>query len=88
MMQVSATLIAAQQAAREARQRLAMPQNPAQAAPQVHQAKFAAALEQTPAAGAGFSALPLRQMAPQQAPASAPQPAAPAQMGQHVDITV
>ncbi len=39
-MQVSATLIAAQQAAREARSRLAMPQ-------QAQQPQFAAALEKT-----------------------------------------
>ena len=77
-MQVSATLIAAQQAAREARARLQMPQ----AAPQ---ANFAAALEKTPAQG--FSALPLKQTAP--APAvPQPQTAAPARMGQHIDITV
>lgn len=87
-MQVSATLIAAQQAAREARQRLAMPQNPAQPAPPANQAKFAAALEQTTGVEAGFSALPLKQVAPQQAAVSALQPAAPARMGQHIDITV
>ena len=75
-MQVSATLIAAQQAAREARARLQVPQP---------QANFTAALEKT--TGTGFSALPLKQVA---APASAAQPqaAAPARMGQHIDITV
>jgi hypothetical protein len=78
-MQVSATLIAAQAAAREARSRLAMPQ----AAPQ---ANFAAAVEKTSGVDAGFSALPLKQVAPQPAPAQ--QPAAPARMGQHIDITV
>jgi hypothetical protein len=78
-MQVSATLIAAQAAAREARSRLAMPQ----AAPQ---ANFAAAIEKASGVDAGFSALPLKQVAPQQAPAQ--QPAAPARMGQHIDITV
>jgi hypothetical protein len=79
-MQVSATLIAAQQAAREARSRLNVPQ-PAQ------QANFAAALEKTTGASAAFSALPLKQTA---APAATPQPqtAAPARMGTHVDITV
>jgi len=88
-MQVSATLIAAQAAAREARARLAMPQNQAQAAPQANgQANFAAAIEKTSGADTGFSALPLKQVAPQQAPAPAQQPAAPARMGQHVDITV
>ena len=77
-MQVSATLIAAQQAAREARARLQMPAAPAQ--PQ-----FAAALEKTQ----GFAPLPLKQTAPA-APtaAQAPQSAAPARMGQHLDITV
>jgi hypothetical protein len=78
-MQVSATLIAAQQAAREARAKLAMPQ-------QTQQPQFAAALEKTE----GFSALPLKQVA-SAASALAPQPAqaaAPGRMGQHVDITV
>jgi hypothetical protein len=78
-MQVSATLIAAQAAAREARSRLAMPQ----AAPQ---ANFAAAIEKASGVDAGFSALPLKQVAPQPAPAQ--QAAAPARMGQHIDITV
>lgn len=80
-MQVSATLIAAQQAARDARARLQMPQ----AAPQ---ANFAASLEKT-APAQGFSALPLKQTAPAAAPA-APQPQAPAsgRLGQHIDITV
>jgi hypothetical protein len=83
-MQVSATLIAAQQAAREARARLQMPQ----AAPQqVSGPNFAAALEKTSAASGGFSALPLKQTAMPAAPAQ-PQPAAPARMGMHVDITV
>lgn len=83
-MQVSATLIAAQQAAREARARLQMPQ----AAPQeLGKASFAAALEKTTAPG--FSALPLRQTAPTAAPA-VPQPQAPVsgRLGQHIDITV
>jgi hypothetical protein len=80
-MQVSATLIAAQQAAREARTRLQVPQ---QQAPQ-----FAAALEK--AAPAGFSPLPLKQTAPV-AQTAAPQPqqppAASGRMGQHVNILV
>jgi hypothetical protein len=79
-MQVSATLIAAQQAAREARARLAMPQ-------QTQQAGFAAALEKTE----GFSPLPLKQAAASPASALSPQPAqgsAPPRMGQHLDITV
>lgn len=76
-MQVSATLIAAQQAAREARTRLQMPQP----APQ---ANFAAALEKTN----GFSALPLRQTAAPAATEPAAQPSAPARMGMHVDITI
>jgi hypothetical protein len=78
-MQVSATLIAAQQAAREARARLQVPQ-------QTSGPNFAAALEKTPGVDKGFSALPLKQVA---SPAAAPsQAAAPARMGMHVDITV
>lgn len=80
-MQVSATLIAAQQAAREARTRLNVPQ----AAP-TQQAGFASALEAT----SGFSALPLKQTAPAAsaaAPQAAPAPAG-ARLGMHVDITV
>lgn len=77
----SATLIAAQQAAREARARLAMPQAAAQPG-------FAAALEKTDGIEAGFSALPLKQVAtPVQGSAPA-QASAPARMGQHLDITV
>ena len=85
-MQVSATLIAAQQAAREARARLQVPQPAPQ---QVSKPNFAAALEKTSGVSTGFSALPLKQPA---APAAAPtvqQPsAAPPRMGMHVDITV
>ncbi len=76
-MQVSATLIAAQQAAREARTRLAMPQ----ATPQ---ANFASALQDltgTPAAAAPAAAAP----APTARPAQA---SAPGRMGQHVNILV
>jgi hypothetical protein len=79
-MQVSATLIAAQQAAREARSRLAMPQ-------QAQAPKFAAALEKTE----GFSPLPIKQAAVSAATALDPQPvkgSASTRMGQHVDITV
>lgn len=78
-MQVNATLIAAQLAAREARARLAMPES-------AQQPGFAAALEKT----AGFSALPLKQVAamPPATAAQAPQAATPARLGQHVDITV
>lgn len=83
-MQVSATLIAAQQAAREARARLQMPQ----AAPQqAAGANFASALEKTSGVSGAFSALPLKQTAAPAAPAQ-PQQAAPARMGMHVDITV
>jgi hypothetical protein len=85
-MQVSATLIAAQQAAREARARLQMPQ----AAPQdVGKTNFAAALAKTAAPAQGFSALPLKQTAPAAAQ-TMPQPQAPVsgRLGQHVDITV
>jgi hypothetical protein len=80
-MQVSATLIAAQQAAREARARLQVPQP----APQ---ANFAAALEKTAAPSGSFSALPLKQLATTAAPAAQPQAGTPARMGMHVDITV
>ncbi|HSS12363.1 MAG TPA: hypothetical protein VLL04_00620 [Rhizomicrobium sp.] len=80
-MQVSATLIAAQQAAREARARLQMP-----AAQQVSKPNFAAALEKTAATSPGFSALPLKQTAP--APQAQPQMAASGRLGQHIDITV
>jgi len=83
-MQVSATLIAAQQAAREARARLQMP---AQAPQQAAGTNFAAALEKTSGVGGGFSALPLKQTAAPAAQAQ-PQGAAPARMGMHVDITV
>ena len=78
-MQVSATLIAAQAAAREARARLAVPQ----ATPQPG---FATALEKT----GGFSALPLKQVAAAQPAAAAPTPQAaqPARMGQHINIVV
>jgi hypothetical protein len=91
-MQVSATLIAAQQAAREARARLAMPQGTSQAAapatPQATaKAGFAAALEKTSGVQAGFSALPLKQTAVPQAPAPA-QADLPVRLGQHIDITV
>jgi hypothetical protein len=79
-MQVSATLIAAQQAAREARARLQVPQP----APQ---ANFAAALGKTGGPSPGFSALPLKQTAPAVAPAAS-QPQASGRLGQHIDITV
>jgi hypothetical protein len=80
-MQVSATLIAAQQAAREARTRLQRPQ-------QAPQANFAAALDKASGVSEGFSALPLKQTAAPAASAAQPQTAAPARMGLHVDITV
>ena len=79
-MQVSATLIAAQQAAREARARLQVPQP----APQ---ANFASALEKTSGVSGGFSALPLKQTAAP-APMAQPQSAAPPRMGMHIDITI
>jgi hypothetical protein len=82
-MQVSATLIAAQQAAREARARLQMP-----AAQQVSKPNFAAALEKTAATSPGFSALPLKQTAPAASPQAQPQTGAPGRLGQHIDITV
>jgi hypothetical protein len=80
-MQVSATLIAAQQAAREARTRLQIPQ-------QAPQANFAAALDKASGVSEGFSALPLKQTAAPAASAAQSQTAAPARMGLHVDITV
>lgn len=87
-MQVSATLIAAQQAAREARTRLQIPQ---QGVAQVHQPQFAAALEKMQAATAGFEPLPLKQMAPATsgaAPAAAQPGSPPPRMGQLVNILV
>jgi hypothetical protein len=81
-MQVSATLIAAQQAAREARSRLNVPQEV-----KTPQANFAAALQKTTGVKESFSALPLKQTVPAAA-AAQPQAAAPARMGMHVDITV
>jgi hypothetical protein len=80
-MQVSATLIAAQQAAREARSRLNVPQ---QQVPQ-----FAAALEKTSGVSGSFAPLPLKQTAPVAQTAAPQQPnAAPGRMGQHVNILV
>ena len=85
-MQVSATLIAAQQAAREARARLQMPQQGVQ---QASAPNFAAALGKTTGVDARFSALPLKQVG---APATQAAPAAPqqagARLGMHIDITV
>ena len=70
-MQVSSTLIAAQQAAREAQERfraahIARPQG-----------NFAATLEKTQGGAGDFSALPLKQLAPapQSTPAAPSQPA-------------
>jgi hypothetical protein len=88
-MQVSATLIAAQQAAREARARLNVPQQAAQTPQQAAKPSFAAALGQAAPAEAGFAPLPLKQTA-------APAQAAPAQphvqngvrLGQHVNIVI
>jgi hypothetical protein len=81
-MQVSATLIAAQQAAREARVRLQAPQAP-------QQANFAATLEKTTGTAPAFAALPLKQTAaPQAAQQPAAQPQASGRLGQHIDITV
>jgi hypothetical protein len=83
-MQVSATLIAAQQAAREARARLQMPQQ----AQQVAGPNFAAALDKTSGVNGGFSALPLKQTAAPVASATAAQPQTGPRMGMHIDITV
>jgi hypothetical protein len=81
-MQVSATLIAAQAAAREARARLQIPGQEA-----ASKAGFTAALEKAAGAQDGFSALPLRQVTA--APAAPQQQAAsPGRLGQHVNILV
>jgi hypothetical protein len=83
-MQVSATLIAAQQAAREAQARFQQTHAP------TLQASFASALTET-GKTEGFSALPLKQTAPQAASPSAagpPSTATPTRLGQHLDITV
>jgi hypothetical protein len=86
-MQVSATLIAAQQAAREARTRLQVPQ----AQTQTQAPQFAAALEKTTGVSGAFAPLPLKQTAPA-AQTAAPQPqqapTASSRMGQHVNILV
>lgn len=77
-MQVNSTLIAAQQAAREAQARFQANHTPSPG--------FAAALEQA-AAPDGFAPLPLKQAAA--APAQAtPQAAQNARMGTRLDITV
>jgi hypothetical protein len=81
-MQVSSTLIAAQQAAREAQERfraahLAQPQ-----------ANFAATLEKNQGSAGNFSALPLKQLTPtpQSAPAAPQQPAG--RLGTLLDIKI
>jgi hypothetical protein len=81
-MQVSATLIAAQQA----RTRLNVPQQ----APQTPQANFAAALGHAAPADAGFSPLPLKQTAApaQTAPAQPPVQNGGVRLGQHVNIVI
>jgi hypothetical protein len=79
-MQVSHTLIAAQQAAREAQARFQ--------AQHVASPGFAAALEAA-AKPEGFSALPLRQVGTPAPAGPAPQQGAPgARLGTLVDITV
>lgn len=83
-MQVSATLIAAQQAAREARARLNVPQ-------QAQAPQFAAALEKTIGAKDVFAPLPLKQTAAPATAAPTPSPmqaGTPAKLGQHVNILV
>lgn len=79
-MQVSATLIAAQQAAREAQARF----QAQHAAPPLAAAKpgFAAAL------GDSFSSPPLKQTAAPAQAAAQPQAQLSARLGRHVDITV
>ncbi len=78
-MQVSATLIAAQQAAREARARLNVPQ--------AAEAGFAKALEQV-APKDSFAALPFQQKAGTAQAAAPQQPAAPGKLGQHINIVI
>jgi len=83
-MQVSATLIAAQQAAREARARLNVPQ-------QTQAPQFAAALEKTTGVKDAFAPLPLKQTAAAAPSAPAPSPmqtGGPAKLGQHINILV
>jgi hypothetical protein len=86
-MQVSATLIAAQQAAREARARLAVPQQTTQEA---GKPSFAAALGKTADAGGGFSPLPLKQTAApaQTAPAQPHAQGGAVRLGQHINIVI
>jgi hypothetical protein len=77
-MQVSSTLIAAQQAAREAQARFHAPVTPG----------FSAALEQASGKPGGFSPLPLRQTASTPI-AAAPAPAGPAvPPGSTLDIKI
>jgi len=85
-MQVSATLIAAQQAAREARARLHVPQQ----AQQKPQASFAAALDKAAAPDAGFLPLPLKQTAApvQAAPAPSMTQNGAVRLGQHINIEI
>ena len=75
-MQVSSTLIAAQQAAREAATRLGVPKP-----------GFGAALDNAVGEKSGFEPLPLKQTAPiTQAPAATAQ--RPARLGAQLDITI
>jgi len=82
-MQISSTVIAAQQAAREARARFQ-----AQHVPKAAGKDFAGSLEKA----AGFSPLPLRQTADLSVARPAAQPAAqsagPSRLGSRLDITV
>ena len=81
-MQVSATLIAAQQAAREARARMTLPQ--AQAPQATAKANFASALQDL--TGAAPAATPTTSAAPASQPAQASAPSG--RLGQHVNILV
>lgn len=82
-MQVNATLIAAQQAAREAQARFQQAHIPPKSPAAAPQASFAAALDDDI-----FKPLPLKQNAAPQtaAPANAPSPAA--RPGSQLDITI
>ena len=80
-MQVSATLIAAQQAAREAQARF----QAAHVAPATP--GFSAALERT-GAGDSFAPLPLKQTAAAAQPTAAAQPQPTARLGMMIDIKI
>jgi hypothetical protein len=81
-MQVNSTLIAAQQAAREAQERF----RAAHLAPP--QGNFAATLEKTEGSAGKFSALPLKQLAPAPQSEPAARQQATARLGTVLDIKI